>query len=67
MKKYFAMMVAVLFLFGVVGASLAQQAAPSGKQDAPAAPIDGKKTEKSEEAPGRDAREEEGGGSPRDR
>lgn len=48
MKKYFAMMVAVLFLFGVVGTGLAQQAAPSGKQDTPAAPIDGKKTEKSE-------------------
>jgi hypothetical protein len=48
MKKYFAIMVAVLFLFGVAGAGLAQQAAPSGKQDAPAAPIDGKKTEKSE-------------------
>jgi hypothetical protein len=43
MKKYFAMMVAVLFLFGVVGMSFAQQAAPSGKQDTPAAPIDGKK------------------------
>jgi hypothetical protein len=48
MKKYFAMMVAVLFLFGVAGAGLAQQAAPSGKQDVPATPIDGKKTEKSE-------------------
>jgi hypothetical protein len=48
MKKYFAMMVAVLFLFGVVGMSFAQQTAPSGKQDAPAKAIDGKKTEKSE-------------------
>jgi len=48
MKKYFAMMVAVLFLFGVAGAGLAQQAAPSGKQDVPAGPIDGKKSEKSE-------------------
>jgi hypothetical protein len=48
MKKYFAIMVAVLFLFGVVGTGLAQQAAPSGKQDAPAKAIDGKKTEKSE-------------------
>jgi hypothetical protein len=48
MKKYFAMMVAVLFLFGVVGTGLAQQAAPSGKQDVPAKAIDGKKTEKSE-------------------
>ena len=44
MKKYFAMMVAVLFLFGVVGMSFAQ----AQKQDAPATPIDGKKTEKSE-------------------
>ena len=44
MKKYFAMMVAVLFLFGTVGMSFAQ----AQKQDAPAAPIDGKKTEKSE-------------------
>jgi len=44
MKKYFAVMVAVLFLFGTVGFSFAQ----AQKQDAPAAPIDGKKTEKSE-------------------
>ena len=49
MKKYFAMMVAVLFLFGVVGVSFAQQAAPSGKQDAPAKPIEGQKSEKSKE------------------
>ncbi len=48
MKKYLAIMVAVLFLFGIAGAGLAQQAAPSGKQDAPAKAIDGKKTEKSE-------------------
>jgi hypothetical protein len=50
MKKYFAMMVAVLFLFGVVGMSFAQQAAPSGKQDTPAAPIDGKKSDASKKA-----------------
>jgi hypothetical protein len=48
MKKYFSMMVAVLFVFGVVGVSFAQQATPSGKQDVPAGPIDGKKSEKSE-------------------
>jgi hypothetical protein len=48
MKKYFVMMVAILFVFGVAGAGLAQQAAPSGKQDVPAGPIDGKKSEKSE-------------------
>jgi hypothetical protein len=64
MKKYFAIMVAVLFLFGVAGAGLAQQAAPSGKQDVPAKPIDGKKTEKSEK---RQAVTPEGGGSSRDR
>ena len=45
MKKYFAMMVAVLFLFGVVGQGFAQT---GGKQDLPAQPIDGKKSEKSE-------------------
>jgi hypothetical protein len=50
MKKYFAMMVAVLFLFGVVGMSFAQQAAPSGKQDAPAKPIEGKKSDASTKA-----------------
>ncbi len=44
MKKYFAILVAVIFVFGVAGAGLAQ----TGKQDAPAQPIDGKKTEKSE-------------------
>ena len=44
MKKYFAIMVAVIFVFGVAGAGLAQ----TGKQDAPAKPIEGKKTEKSE-------------------
>lgn len=44
MKKYFAILVAVLFVFAVAGPGLAQ----TGKQDAPAAPIDGKKTEKSE-------------------
>jgi hypothetical protein len=44
------MMVAVLFLFGVVGVSFAQQAAPSGKQDTPAAPIDGKKSDASKKA-----------------
>ena len=44
MKKYFAVLVALLFVFGTVGMSFAQ----TGKQDAPAQPIDGKKTEKSE-------------------
>jgi hypothetical protein len=44
MKKYFAILVAVIFVFGVAGAGLAQ----TGKQDAPAKPIEGKKTEKSE-------------------
>jgi len=47
MKKYFAMMVAVLFLFGVVGLSFAQ--APKGA-DAPAGPIDGKKSDASTKA-----------------
>jgi len=44
MKKYFAFMVAFLFLFAIAGPGLAQ----TGKQDAPAKPIEGKKTEKSE-------------------
>ena len=47
MKKYFAMMVAVLFLFGVVGMSFAQT---GGKQDAPAKPIEGKKSDASTKA-----------------
>ena len=63
MKKYFAVMVAVLFLFGTVGFTFAQ----AQKQDAPAGPIDGKKSEKFEEAPGNDPREEEGFGSSPDR
>jgi hypothetical protein len=47
MKKYFAMMVAVLFLFGVVGLSFAQ-APPIAAGDAkPAGPIDGKKSDDS--------------------
>ena len=47
MKKYFAMMVAVLFLFGVVGLSFAQ-APPIATGDAkPAGDIKGKKSEKS--------------------
>ncbi len=49
MKKYFAMMVAVLFLFGVVGMSFAQ-AAPIATGDAPAGPIDGKKSDASKKA-----------------
>jgi len=48
MKKYFAMMVAVLFLFGVVGLSFAQAPPVATGADKPAGPIDGKKTEKSE-------------------
>lgn len=44
MRKYFAIMVAFLFVFGTVGMSFAQ----AQKQDAPAKPIEGKKTEKSE-------------------
>jgi hypothetical protein len=44
MKKYFAILVAVLFVFGTVGMSFAQ----AQKQDAPAQPIEGKKSEKSE-------------------
>ncbi len=44
MKKYFAILVAALFVFGTVGMSFAQ----AQKQDAPAKPIEGKKTEKSE-------------------
>ena len=46
MKKYFAVMVAFLFVFGTVGMSFAQ----AQKQDAPAKPIEGKKSEKSEKA-----------------
>jgi len=46
MKKYFAMMVAVLFLFGTVGMSFAQ----AQKQDAPAQPIEGKKSDASTKA-----------------
>jgi hypothetical protein len=50
MKKYFAMMVAVLFLFGVVGLSFAQ-APPIATGDAkPAGPIDGKKSDTSKKA-----------------
>jgi len=50
MKKYFAMMVAVLFLFGVVGLSFAQ-APPIATGDAkPAGPIDGKKSDASKKA-----------------
>jgi hypothetical protein len=48
MKKYFAMMVAVLFLFGVVGVSFAQAPPIATGEAKPAGPIDGKKTEKSE-------------------
>ncbi len=44
MKKYFSILVAVLFLFGTVGFAFAQAA----KQDAPAKPIEGKKTEGAE-------------------
>lgn len=44
MKKYFAVLVAILFVFGTVGITFAQ----ASKQDAPAKPIEGKKTEKSE-------------------
>jgi len=44
MRKYIAIMVAVLFAFGTTGMALAQQQ----KQDAPAQPIEGKKSEKSE-------------------
>ena len=44
MKKYFAVLVALLFVFGTVGLSFAQ----AQKQDAPAQPIEGKKSEKSE-------------------
>jgi hypothetical protein len=44
MKKYFAVLVALLFVFGTVGMSFAQ----AQKQDAPAQPIEGKKSEKSE-------------------
>src|SRR5512136_6788 len=45
MKKYFAIMVAVLFVFGTTGVVFAQAGKP---MDTPAQPIDGKKTEKSE-------------------
>lgn len=44
MKKYFAILTAVLFVFGTTGMVFAQME----KQDAKPAPIDGKKTEKSE-------------------
>lgn len=44
MKKYFAVLVAVLFLFSTGGFAFAQ----AGKMDTPAQPIDGKKSEKSE-------------------
>jgi hypothetical protein len=44
MKKYIAIMVAVLFAFGTTGMALAQQQ----KQDTPAKPIEGKKTEGAE-------------------
>jgi hypothetical protein len=44
MKKYFAILVAFLFVFGTVGMSFAQ----AQKQDAPAKPIEGKKTEGAE-------------------
>jgi len=52
MKKYFAILVAVIFVFGVAGAGLAQQAAPSktpiaeGQAKPDTTPV--KKTEKSE-------------------
>ena len=46
MKKYFSILVAFLFLFGTVGFVFAQ----AQKQDAPAKPIEGKKSEKSEKA-----------------
>ncbi len=45
MKKYFAMMVAVFFVFGVAGMSFAQA---TKAMDTPAKPIEGKKTEKAE-------------------
>ncbi len=45
MKRYFAIMVAVLFVFGTTGAVFAQAAKP---MDAPAKPIEGKKTEGAE-------------------
>ena len=44
MKKCFAVMVSLLFLFSAAGLSFAQ----SGKQDVPPTPIEGKKTEKAE-------------------
>lgn len=45
MKKYFAVAVACLFVFGVVGMSFGQKPA-----DAPAKPIEGKKAPASEKA-----------------
>ena len=45
MKKYFAILVAVLFAFGTTGMALAQATAPADK---PAQPIEGKKSEKAE-------------------
>lgn len=44
MKKYFAILVAVLFAFGTTGMAFAQMQ----KQDAPAKPVEGKKTEGAE-------------------
>ncbi len=44
MKKYFAILTAVLFVFGTTGLVFAQME----KQDAKPTPIEGKKTEKSE-------------------
>jgi len=46
MKKYFAVLVALLFVFGTVGMSFAQ----AQKQDAPAKPIEGKKSDASTKA-----------------
>jgi hypothetical protein len=46
MKKYFAVLVALLFVFGTVGLSFAQ----AQKQDAPAQPIEGKKSDASKKA-----------------
>ena len=45
MKKYFAILVAVLFVFGTTGMALAQATKPA---DTPAKPIEGKKTEGAE-------------------
>ena len=67
MKKYFAMMVAVLFLFGVVGLSFAQ-APPIATGDVkPAGPIDGKKSDASKKAQAVTPGEESGGGNSRSR